>query len=47
MSIQIKDEGFGTVLLEKGDAGAFMSANLVYNAILKEFMGFQLREEYG
>ena len=37
----------GEVTLEKGRAGAFVSANLVYNAILKDRTGFQLREAYG
>ena len=36
----------GEVTLEKGNAGAFMSANLVHNAILKDRSGFQLREAY-
>lgn len=36
----------GEVTLEKGRAGAFVSANLVYNAILKDRTGFQLREAY-
>ena len=33
----------GEVSVEKGHAGAFVTANLVYNAILKERTGFQLR----
>ena len=37
----------GEVSIEKGGAGAFVSANLVYNAILKDRTGFQLREAYG
>lgn len=37
----------GEVTLEKGDAGAFVSANLMYNATLKDLTGFQLREAYG
>ena len=36
----------GELTLEKGHAGAFVSANLVYNAILKDRTGFQLREAY-
>ncbi len=36
----------GEVTLEKGHGGAFVSANLVYNAILKDRSGFQLREAY-
>ena len=36
----------GEVTLEKDHAGAYMSANLVHNAILKERSGFQLREAY-
>ena len=36
----------GEVRLEKGHAGAFVSANLVHNAILKDRSGFQLREAY-
>jgi len=36
----------GEVRLEKGHAGAFVSANLVYNAVLKDRTGFQLREAY-
>ena len=37
----------GEVTIEKGHAGAFVSANLVYNAILKDRTGLQLREAYG
>lgn len=37
----------GEVSIEKGNAGAFVSANLVHNAILKDRIGFQLREAYG
>ena len=37
----------GEVSIEKGGSGAFVSANLVYNAILKDCTGFQLREAYG
>jgi len=37
----------GELSLEKGHAGAFVSANLVYNAILKDRSGLQLREAYG
>lgn len=36
----------GEVSIDKGHAGAFVSANLVYNAILKDCTGFQLRETY-
>ena len=36
----------GEVRLEKGHAGAFVSANLVHNAILKDRSGFQLREAF-
>ena len=36
----------GEVTLEKDHAGAYISANLVHNAILKERSGFQLREAY-
>lgn len=36
----------GEVTIEKGHAGAFVSANLVHNAILKDRTGFQLREAY-
>lgn len=36
----------GEVTLEKGNTGAFVSANLMYNAILKDRSGFQLREAY-
>lgn len=36
----------GEVTLEKGHTGAFVSANLVYNAILKDRTGFQLHEAY-
>jgi hypothetical protein len=36
----------GEVRLEKGCAGAFVSANLIHNAILKDRSGFQLREAY-
>ena len=36
----------GEVSIEKGHAGAFVSANLVYNAILKDRTGLQLREAY-
>jgi hypothetical protein len=37
----------GELRLEKGNAGAFVSANLIHNAILKDRSGFQLREAYG
>jgi len=36
----------GEMTLEKGHAGAFVSANLIHNAILKDRTGFQLREAY-
>ena len=36
----------GEVTLEKGHTGAYISANLVHNAILKDRSGFQLREAY-
>jgi hypothetical protein len=36
----------GEVTLEKGHTGAFVSANLVHNAILSDRSGFQLREAY-
>lgn len=36
----------GEVSIEKGHAGAFVSANLVYNAIMKDRTGLQLREAY-
>ena len=36
----------GEVTLEKGHTGAYVSANLVHNAILKDRSGFQLREAY-
>lgn len=36
----------GEVTVEKGAAGAFLSANIMYNAIVKELSGFQLREAY-
>ena len=36
----------GEVTMEKGHAGAFVSANLIYNAILKDRTGLQLREAY-
>ena len=36
----------GEVRLEKGQTGAFVSANLIHNAILKDRTGFQLREAY-
>ena len=37
----------GEMTLEKGNAGAFVSANLIHNAILSDRTGFQLREAYG
>jgi len=36
----------GEFKLEYNDCGAFVSANLVYNALLPEMSGFQLREAY-
>lgn len=36
----------GEVTLQKGNAGAYVSANLIHNAILKDRSGFQLREAY-
>ena len=36
----------GEMTIGKGDAGAFVSANMVYNAILKDLTGLQLREAY-
>lgn len=36
----------GEVRLEKDGGGVFLSANLVYNALLKDQSGFQLREAY-
>ena len=36
----------GEVTISKGGAGAFVSANLVYNSILKERSGLQVREAY-
>ncbi len=36
----------GEVTIEKGHTGAFVSANLIHNAILKDRTGFQLREAY-
>lgn len=36
----------GELTLEKGNAGAFVSANLVHNAILKDRSGLQVREAY-
>ena len=36
----------GEVRLEKGHTGAFISANLIHNAILKDRSGFRLREAY-
>lgn len=37
----------GELTIEKGCAGAFVSANLVQNAILKDRTGLQMREAYG
>ena len=37
----------GEVTIERGNAGAFVSANLVHNAILKDKTALQLREAYG
>lgn len=36
----------GEVSVEKDHAGAFVSANFIHNAILKDRTGFQLREAY-
>ena len=36
----------GEISVEKGNAGAFVSANLVHNEIVKENTGLQLRETY-
>lgn len=36
----------GELTIEKGHAGAFISANLTHNAILRDRSGFQLREAY-
>ena len=36
----------GELRLEKQGGGVFLSANLVYNALLKDLSGFQLREAY-
>ncbi|MCR5017419.1 MAG: hypothetical protein K6A64_01315 [Bacteroidales bacterium] len=36
----------GEFQLEKDGGGIFVSANLVYNALLKDLSGFQLREAY-
>lgn len=36
----------GELTIEKGHAGAFVSANLIHNAILSNRTGFQLREAY-
>ena len=36
----------GELTIEKGHAGAFVSANLIHNAILSNHTGFQLREVY-
>jgi hypothetical protein len=36
----------GEVTVQRGHAGAFVSANLVHNAVLKDRSGFQLREAY-
>ena len=36
----------GELTIEKGHAGAFVSANLIHNAILSNRTGFQLREVY-
>ena len=37
----------GELSIEKGSAGAFLSTNLIYNAIIKDLTGIQLREAYG
>jgi hypothetical protein len=36
----------GELRLEKSGGGIFLSANLVYNTLLKDLSGFQLREAY-
>lgn len=36
----------GEITIEKGNTGAYVSANLIHNAILKDRSGFQLREAY-
>lgn len=36
----------GEVTIEKGNTGAYVSVNLIHNAILKDRSGFQLREAY-
>jgi len=36
----------GELRLEKGRAGAFVSANLIHNVLLEDRTGFQLREAY-
>ncbi len=36
----------GELSLSKGSAGTFVSANLIYNAVLRQKSGFQLREAY-
>ena len=36
----------GELTLSKGGAGAFISANMVYNSLLKERSGLQVREAY-
>ncbi len=36
----------GELTLEKGNAGMFVSANVVYNSLLKDQSGFSLREAY-
>jgi len=36
----------GELTLSKGDAGAFVSANLVHNSILQDRSGLQIREAY-
>lgn len=37
----------GELTMEKGNSGAFLSTNLVYNSILKDRTGLQIREAYG
>lgn len=37
----------GELTIEKGNAGAFVSANAIYNSIVKEQNGFSLREACG
>ena len=37
----------GELTIEKGNVGAFVSANAIYNSIVKDQSGFSLREAYG